>query len=150
MGNYYHRLWICILLINNKPNHSCKLQLDNGVLGIKVFAVGLTMSIDTSGMIVFELHAAWASFTNMGLLPDTQNCGLRVHRECRERFPATSGWRSRHASRHVRDGIPGILGACATPRNVAYLVRSPWFNFNTACMNNYILYKVWGKLSIHP
>ena len=23
----------------------------------------------------------------MGLLPDTQNCGLRMHRECRERFP---------------------------------------------------------------
>ena len=23
----------------------------------------------------------------MGLLPDTQNCGLRMCRECRERFP---------------------------------------------------------------
>ena len=23
----------------------------------------------------------------MGLLPDTWNCGLRMHRECRERFP---------------------------------------------------------------
>ena len=23
----------------------------------------------------------------MGLLPDTQNCGLRMRRECRERFP---------------------------------------------------------------
>ena len=25
----------------------------------------------------------------MALLPDTQNCGLRMRRECRERFPAT-------------------------------------------------------------
>ena len=26
-------------------------------------------------------------FHCMGLLPDTQNCGLRMRRECRERFP---------------------------------------------------------------
>ena len=28
---------------------------------------------------------------SMGLMPDTQNCGLRMRRECRERFPATAG-----------------------------------------------------------
>ena len=27
----------------------------------------------------------------MGLLPDTQNCGLRMRRECRERFPHQRG-----------------------------------------------------------
>ena len=26
---------------------------------------------------------------SMGLLPDTQNFGLRMRRECRERFPPT-------------------------------------------------------------
>ena len=26
----------------------------------------------------------------MGLLPDTYNCGLRMRRECRERFPPPS------------------------------------------------------------
>ena len=26
-----------------------------------------------------------------------------MRQECRERFPATAGWRSRHASRHVRE-----------------------------------------------
>ena len=41
----------------------------------------------------------------MGLLPDTQNSGLRMHREFRERFLATVGKRSRHASRHVRDAL---------------------------------------------
>ena len=39
----------------------------------------------------------------MGLFPDTWNCGLRMHRECRERFPGTADYRSRHASRHVPD-----------------------------------------------
>ena len=40
----------------------------------------------------------------MDLLPDTQNRGLRMRQECRERFfSATGGYRSRHASRHVRD-----------------------------------------------
>ena len=45
----------------------------------------------------------------MGLLPDTHNCGLRMRRECRERFlpPPTSKETARkwswHASRHVRD-----------------------------------------------
>ena len=27
----------------------------------------------------------------MGILPDTQNCGLRMHRGCRERFPHHRG-----------------------------------------------------------
>ena len=61
-------------------------------------------------------------------------------------FPVTAGWRSRHATRHVRDAravmhvgianqrfplklgggenVPGIPGACAT-RNFTYLVRGP-------------------------
>ena len=72
----------------------------------------------------------------MGLLPDTQNCGLCMRREYRERF--TTSQRSRHASQHVRDAravsgsltryggenVPGIPGACAT-RNFVYLVRGP-------------------------
>ena len=34
----------------------------------------------------------WGDITwLMGLLPDMYNCGLRMHRECRERFPATAG-----------------------------------------------------------
>ena len=41
----------------------------------------------------------------MGLLPDTKNCGLRMRRECRNRFPLpptlmeTISLRSRHACR---------------------------------------------------
>ena len=31
----------------------------------------------------------------MGLLPDTQNCELRMRRECRVRFPATDFKRNR-------------------------------------------------------
>ena len=83
----------------------------------------------------------------MGFLPDTQNCGLRMRRECRERFhrhrlqrkPLVSDPDMHHGTcaTHVpwcmsgsltRDGvenIPGIPGACATP-NFTYLARGPW------------------------
>ena len=93
----------------------------------------------------------------MGLLPDRQNCGLRMRRECRERFPRHRlqkkplvsdpgihhGTYVTHA--HVgiaitcRGGeyIPGIPGVCAT-LNFVYLVRRP-------CM------EVWCNVSrTHP
>ena len=38
----------------------------------------------------------------MGLLVDRQNCGLRMRRECRERFPRHRGLAIPNASRHVR------------------------------------------------
>ena len=34
-----------------------------------------------------ELHQCMFALCGMGLLPDTQNRGLRMRRECRERFP---------------------------------------------------------------
>ena len=39
----------------------------------------------------------------IGLLPDTQNCGLRIRRECRERFPHHRGLAILYALRHVHD-----------------------------------------------
>ena len=82
----------------------------------------------------------------MGLLPNTQNCGLLMRRECRERFPHPLGlaiptcitaraWRTcRDACRDSYlavffevgggENVPVIPGACAT-RNVTYLVRGP-------------------------
>ena len=82
---------------------------------------------------------------DMSLLTDTQNCGLRMRRESRERFPrhrrlatpiCITAWRTcRDASRcHYlavsfevggREDVPGIPGACAT-HNFTYLVRGPW------------------------
>ena len=80
----------------------------------------------------------------MGLLPDTQNLGVRMRRECRESFPRHHGLAiptciTARASRTLHDAcrdrllavafkirggenIPGIPGACAT-RNFEYLVR---------------------------
>ena len=80
----------------------------------------------------------------MGLLPDTQNCGLRMRRECRERFPRhrlqrkplvsdpgmhhgtcvtdVSWCMSGSPTRSGGENVPAIPGAT---RNFMYLVRGP-------------------------
>ena len=82
----------------------------------------------------------------MGLLPDTWNCGLRIRREWRERFPyhrfqrkplvndpgMHQGTCVTHAPWYMsgsltgggRVNVPGIPGPCATC-NFTYLVRGP-------------------------
>ena len=82
-----------------------------------------------------------ATSSCMGLLPDTQNCRMRLRRECWEHFPPpptlkeTASLRSRHASRHVRHaravmhvGIAhkrwrGKRSRCIRTRNFTYLAR---------------------------
>ena len=83
----------------------------------------------------------------MGLLQDTQHCGLRMCRECRERFPRHRGlailtcitaraWgtcrdacRDRQLALSFEVGggqnVQGSPGACAS-RNFTYLVRGPY------------------------
>ena len=83
----------------------------------------------------------------MGLLTDSQNCGLRMGRECRERFPRHRiQWKPLISDPGMHQGtcvtyvpwcmsgsqtsgggknVPGIPGACAT-RNFAYLERGQW------------------------
>ena len=80
---------------------------------------------------------------SMGLLPDTQNCGLRMYRECVERCSRHRLQRKLLVSNpgmHHGTGVAhgtwcmsvsltrghgeNIPGACAT-RNIAYLVRGP-------------------------
>ena len=83
----------------------------------------------------------------MVLLTDTQNCGMRMHRECRERFPPNrhqgkplvsdpgmhhgtclvhEPWcMSGSLTRGGRENIPGIPSACATC-NFAYLLKDPF------------------------
>ena len=85
----------------------------------------------------------------MGLLPDTQNCSLRMRRECRARFPRhrlqrrplvcdpgmhhdtcvthVSWCMSGSLTRGGGENVPGIPGACAI-RNVTYLARGPLCN----------------------
>ena len=82
--------------------------------------------------------------SSMGLLPDTQNCGMCIRRECLERFPRHRLQRKRLVSdpgmhhdtcaTHVAwclsgsltrgggENVTDIPGACAT-RNFTYLVR---------------------------
>ena len=82
----------------------------------------------------------------MGLLPDTQNCGLCMRWECRERFPRQRLQRkslvsdpgmhhgtcvthlpwcmSGSLTRGDGENVPGSPGACAT-RKFTYLARGP-------------------------
>ena len=83
----------------------------------------------------------------LGLLPDTQNCGLRMRRECRERFPrhrlqrkplvSDAGMHHGTCVTHVpwcmsgsltrdgRENVPSIPSVCAN-RSFVYLVWGPW------------------------
>ena len=61
------------------------------------------MCMPTWSLIMRIVKVNYFSPLLMGLLPDAQNCVLRMRRECRELFPATGGKRPRHASRHVPD-----------------------------------------------
>ena len=94
-----------------------------------------------------KIHVSWQGFYDMGFLPDTQNRGLRMRRECRERFPrhriqrelliSDPGMHHGTCVTHVPwcmsgslncgsgGNFPGNPGACAT-RNFAYLARGPW------------------------
>ena len=77
----------------------------------------------------------------MGLLPDRSNSGLRMRRECWERFPChrglaiptciTAACRDRKLTDSFEVGSeenrPGIPGACAN-RNFTYLVIGPWWH----------------------
>ena len=76
-----------------------------------------------------------------GLLPDTQNCGLLMRRECRERFPRYRFQGKPPCVTHVPwcmsgsltrggvENVPGIPGA-RTTRNFAYQIRDPWSSRN--------------------
>ena len=94
----------------------------------------------------------------MGLLPDTVKYGLRMRRECRERFPRRLLQRNplvidpsmHHGTcvTHVRWFMPGSLtrgagenapcipGACPTG-NFTYLARGPWYSGLSKTKRNY-------------
>ena len=87
-------------------------------------------------------------FNIMGLLPGTWNCGLRMRRECRERFLRHSrlaiptcitarasrtrcdAYRDRYIGVSIAVGggenVRDIPGACVT-RNFTYLASGQWF-----------------------
>ena len=65
----------------------------------------------------------------MGLLPDTQNCGMRMrlhHGTCVTRVPwcMPGSLTSDFLWSRWQENVPGIPGSCAT-RNITYLVRGP-------------------------
>ena len=109
-----------------------------------------------------------AMVQTMGLLPDTQNCGLRMRWECREWFPRhrlqrkllvnDPGMHHDTCVTHVPwcmsgsltsgggENVPGIPSACAT-HSFAYLVRGPWLGGEQAV--HHYLNQCWSNLLTH-
>ena len=115
------------------------------------------MSFDGTSYVSTTLRLQnYVSAYCMGLLPN-KKCGLRMRRECRERFPRRRWltipiWFTVRAWRTCRDAcrdrelavflevgggenVPGIPGACAT-RNFTYLVRGSLDNTNIQTQPN--------------
>ena len=98
-------------------------------------------------VFIIAMQYTWLEASPMGLLPDTQDCGLRMRRESRQRFPryplqrnplvSDPGMHHGTCATHVPwcmsgslnsgdgENVPGNPGVC-TARNFAYLVRGPW------------------------
>ena len=120
----------------------------------------------TAGMVVcnYWRYAIWQptmkdnwNMQAMGILPDTQNCGLRMRWEFRECFPRHQLQRKPLVSdpdidhgtcvTHMPwcmsgsltssrgENVPSIPGACATC-NFTYLARGPWF---TSVCNGHVI-----------
>ena len=107
--------------------------------------------------------------TIMDLLPDTQNCGLYMRRECRERFPRHRLQRkplvndpgmhhgtcvthvpccmSRSLTRGGGEKVPGIPGACLIHK-FTYLVRGPWLNRRSTTTQESSVWWVGGCLGL--
>ena len=158
MSGYFFALFSCSLGIGNcSCFHFFCSRIDT------VFTPTLSCGHVASGFAYLKFRRSiccawsrpslplWDDFCNdapMGLLPDTYNCGLRMRRERRERFPrhqiqrmplvSDPGMHHGTCVTHVpccmsgspiRGGgetVPGIPGACAT-HNFTYLARGPCF-----------------------
>ena len=136
------------IIVNITDSGGCiSLFTCNGIITFIVFnGIWLSCLNFNSDLYTTSEVRTWTR-NYMGLLPDTQNCRLRMRRECRERFPPppiskeTVSWRSRHASRHVLDARAVIHVGIAylrwrgkrsrhsrrtRTRNFTYLARGPF------------------------
>ena len=102
------------------------------------------MDMGEKGCCLAKMRHNAQRVVSMGFLPDTLNCGLRMRRECRERFsrhrPQRKPLLSDPGMHHVTrvpwcmpgsltggggENVSGIPGACAN-RNFTHLARDPW------------------------
>ena len=111
------------------------------------FAITGSLQVESINCRFPSQKASNANNFSMGLSPDTQNYGLHMRRECRERFPRHRlpwkplgsdpgmyhGTLVMHVpwcmlgspTRGAGENVPGIPGGCTT-NNFTYLVRGPW------------------------
>ena len=92
----------------------------NPIIKPQISAFYLLLKSFFMAICVKQQYPVYGYNSAMGLLPDTYNCGLRMHRECRERFP-------RHRLQMkplVND--PGMHhGTCVTPAVMHIGIANP-------------------------
>ena len=137
-------IWVTTNIRIHTHVHARKTESNHDVIFV---ATVVTTSGATNDVKVGIMATLDDKVGTMGLLPDTQNYGLRMRRECWERFPrhwlqrkplvSDPGMHHGTCVTHVPwcmsgsltrgdgENVPGIPGACAT-HNLAYLVRGPW------------------------
>ena len=71
------------ILHNIQNAHTTNLFLDTS----NIIVNGVSHSNSQMGLFAENADRSNSNALTMGLLPETQNCGLRMRRECRERFP---------------------------------------------------------------
>ena len=95
----------------NTRGQLCPTYISNQIIHTLLFHDIITLSVK-SHLPSNTCAETWTWFT-MSLLPDMQNCGLRMHRECRERLPSprVSDTDMHHGTcvTHVPWCIPGSL-----------------------------------------
>ena len=135
-------------VIDLDPKHWLVLKVDSNQTGTSSFLIWhiwdwLRERLLWVGSGSFECHN---TLYPIGLLPDTNNCGLRMRRECRERFP-------RHP--HQRNMLVSELKNChfeitsASPRR-QWINPLIWF----ACISRFVicccgLLSVWLPVHIY-
>ena len=149
LSHYLNQCWLIIIGFCHlhQANLQEMLKTSVGMISLKKYTCKITPTSFKDQWVNTRSPSGQISISSMGLLPDTQNCGLRMRRECRERFPRHRLQRkppvgdpdmhygtcvthvpwcmSVSLTRGDGENVPGIPGACAI-RNIKYLVRGPW------------------------
>ena len=139
--------------VGNRQSHKCRIV----IIGASRNLIDFLHYVACIWCTTFTKRVTSLS---MGHLPDTQNCGLRMHRECRKRFPRRrlrrkppvsdpgmhhGTWKRSWHSRHMHT------------RNFTYLARGPlWHTLSrsseeinlTTCKSSWCCWPDWFSIQV--